>query len=50
MIFNIQHTANWEYIRQRKQQIINQNNRRENAKRKEHSYKEGDLVLLAKGT
>ena len=26
MIFNIQHTANWEYIKQRKQKIINQNN------------------------
>ena len=39
-----------EYIRQRKQQIINKNNERENSKRKEHTYKVGDQVLLAKGT
>ena len=26
MIFNIKHTANWEYIRQRKQNLINKNN------------------------
>ena len=39
MIFNIKHTANWEYIRQRKQKIINQNNERENSKRHAHTYK-----------
>ena len=33
MIFNIKHTANWEYIRQRKQNLINKNNKRENAGR-----------------
>ena len=50
MIFNIQHTANWEYIKQRKQQIIDNNNRRENATRKEHIYSVGDKVLLRRGT
>jgi len=50
MIFNIQHTANWEYIKQRKQQIIDNNNRRENANRKEHIYSLGDKVLLRRGT
>jgi transposase InsO family protein len=50
MIFNILHTADWEYIKQRKQQIINLNNKRENAKRTEHVYQEGDQVLLRKGT
>jgi transposase InsO family protein len=50
MIFNIQHEANWEYIKQRKQQIINQNNKRENATRKEHTYKVQDKVLLRRGT
>ena len=49
MIFNINHTANWEYIKQRKQQIIDKNNKRENAKRKEHVYRVGDKVLLSKG-
>jgi hypothetical protein len=30
MIFNIQHTANWEYIRARKQRLIQKNNNNEN--------------------
>ena len=50
MIFNIKHTANWEYIRQRKQKIINKNNERENSKRQAHTYKVGDKVLLKRGT
>ena len=49
MIFNIKHTANWEYIRARKQRIINKNNERENSKRKHYEYKVGDQVLLHKG-
>ena len=50
MIFNIQHTANWDYIQQRKQQIIQKNNKNENAKRIPHEYKKGDKVLLTIGT
>ena len=50
MIFNIKHTANWEYIRQRKQKIINKNNERENSKRQAHTYQVGDKVLLKRGT
>ena len=50
MIFNIQHIANWENIKQRKQKIINLNNKRENSKRKEHVYQVGDKVLLNRGT
>jgi hypothetical protein len=50
MIFNIQHTANWEYIKQRKQHLIHKNNKRENAGRIEHTYKVGDKVLLRRGT
>ena len=50
MIFNIQHVANWEYIRQNKQKLIEKKNKAENAKRVEHSYKEGDTVLLKRGT
>jgi transposase InsO family protein len=50
MILNIQHKANWEIIRNRKQKIINQNNRRENSHRVPHQYKQGDLVLLERGT
>lgn len=50
MIFNIQHTANWEFIRQRKQALIKKNNARENAKRIPHTYAVGDQVMLKKGT
>ena len=50
MIFNIKHTANWEYIRARKQKLINKNNQRENSKRKRHEYQIGDQVLLHRGT
>ena len=50
MIFNIKHVANWEYIRQNKQKMIEKNNKAENAKRVAYSYKEGDLVLLLRGT
>ena len=50
MIFNIQHVANWEFIRQNKQRLIDKNNKAENSKRIEHTYKKGDLVLLKRGT
>ena len=50
MIFNIQHVANWDFIRQNKQCYIDKNNKAENAKRIDYQYKEGDLVLLLRGT
>ena len=50
MILNIQHQADWEYIKQKKQNKINENNKRENSKRKPHTYRVGDKVLLRKGT
>ena len=46
MIFNIQHKANWDYIKQRKQALINKNNERENANCTKHTYRVGDKVLL----
>ena len=46
MILNIKHIANWEYIRQNKQKMIEKNNKAENAKRVAYSYKEGDHVFL----
>ena len=45
-ILNIAHTANWTIIKDRKQKQILKNNMRENAKRTDHQYKIGDLVLL----
>jgi hypothetical protein len=50
MIFNIQHTANWEYIRARKQRLIQKNNRNENKSRVPHTYHVDDKVMLRKGT
>jgi hypothetical protein len=50
MIFNIQHIANWEFIKQRKQKTINLNNKKENAKRVQHIYQVGDKVLLHRET
>jgi hypothetical protein len=50
MIFNISHEANWKYIKDRKQKLINKNNLRENKGRIRHEYKVGDLVLLKRGT
>ena len=50
MIFNVKHTANWEYIKQRKQTIINKNNVKENSERIYHKYNIGDKVLLYRGT
>ena len=50
MILNIQHEANWKYIRDRKQKLINKNNQNENSRRIPHEYKTGDLVLLKRGT
>jgi hypothetical protein len=44
-ILNTKFDANWAYIRNRKQQVINQNNQRENNKRIPHRYKVGDKVL-----
>jgi hypothetical protein len=49
MILNIKHEANWEYIRSRKQKIIEKNNKAENRKRIPHEYTVGDKVLLKRG-
>jgi hypothetical protein len=50
MIFNVEHAANWEYIRQRKQKLIKKNNLNENAKRIPHTYEVGNKVMLRKGS
>ena len=38
--------ANWKFITEWKQRVINENNKRENAKHIPHTYKPGDLVLI----
>jgi len=45
-ILNTKFEANWNLIRERKQKLIRENNRRENAKRIRHTYKVDDKVLL----
>jgi len=45
-LLNILFEANWNYIRERKQRLITQNNQRENAKRIPHEYKVGDRVSV----
>ena len=45
-IMNIKFLADWKYIQQRKQKIINQNNQKENSKRILYNYKIGDKVLM----
>jgi hypothetical protein len=50
MIFKTKHEANWEFIRNRKQQIIEKNSEAENAKRIPHTYNIGDKVLIRRGT
>ena len=43
---NIKIKADWEYIKQRKQEIINKNNQKENKQRIPHVYKVGDKVMM----
>ena len=50
MILNIQHIADWQHIKERKQALINKNNARENRTRHSHKYKQGDKILLRRGT
>ena len=45
-MLNTQFIADWNLIKQRKQRVINQNNARENAKRKQHTYHVGDKVKV----
>ena len=45
-IHNIAFEANWKFIRDRKQAIIHQNNKKENAKRVKHTYRVNDEVLM----
>jgi hypothetical protein len=44
-ILNVKFDANWKYIQERKQRLIDENNRRENSTRIPHHYRVGDKVL-----
>ena len=45
-IINTKFIADWDYMRQRKQNIIHNSNERENAKRIPHTYQIGDKIML----
>lgn len=45
-ILNTRFQADWNYIKDRKQRLIVQNNKRENATRREHTYKVDDRVKI----
>ena len=47
-IINTKFLADWNFIRQGKQNIIHQNNVRENEKRKPHTYNVDDEIMFKK--
>ena len=46
LILNTRHKANWQLIKKRKQDLVNNGNQQENCNQKEHMYNKGDKVLL----
>ena len=48
MLLPIKFKVDWAYIKQRKQERAEQNVKRENSRRIDHTYEEGDLVVLEK--
>jgi hypothetical protein len=48
MIHDVAFEANWDIIKNNKQNIIPSSNKRENLKRIKHNYNVGDRVLLRK--
>ena len=46
MLLPVKAPADWEKVRQRKQKAIARSNRRENAKRIEHTYQKGDWITV----
>ena len=48
MIFNTLHHADWDEIAKHKQEIVNNRNVTENAKRLEYDYKIDDNILIAR--
>jgi len=45
-MLNVSFEADWQYIKERKQRMILQNNKRKNKTRREHLYSVGDKVLI----
>jgi len=49
-MLNASFQADWQFIKERKQRLIIQNNKHENAKRKPHACKVGNVVVVKAGT
>ena len=45
-MLNASFQADWQFIKERKQRLIIQNNKRENTKQKPHAYNVGDVVVV----
>ena len=45
-IHNVRFEADWQYIKERRQKLIRQNNERENARRTPHTYNVNDTVMI----
>ena len=45
-IHNIRFEADWQFIKERRQNVIRQNNKKENARRTPHTYAVGDKVKI----
>ena len=45
-LLNVSFEADWQYIKERKQKLIVQNNKKENAKRVPHTYRINDKVMI----
>ena len=45
-ILSILHKADWKYIKEKKQRLIDLNNKRKNKKKIPHTYQGNDKVLL----
>ena len=45
-LLNVSFEADWQYIKERKQHRILQNNKRKNAKHRDHAYQVGDQVMV----
>jgi len=48
-MLNATFQADWQFIKERKQRLVIQNNKRENAKRKPHAHNAGDVAVVKAG-
>ena len=46
LLLNVSYKANWQFIKERKQKLIVQNNMCENEKRMPYVYRVGDKVMI----